>query len=71
MSGKYSGDAVHFESCEDLAVHLFDRAVEPGGGGTTRLKIALLSGLFARRKWRELHTDTGHDMSDSAKDSDD
>lgn len=58
MSDASTDGTVSFGSCEDLAIHLYDRAVEPGDGGSIRLKIALLSGLFARRKWRELQTAT-------------
>ncbi len=47
-------ETVQFESPADLAHHIFDEAVEPGDTGKTRLRLALLSGVFARRKWRDL-----------------
>ena len=42
-----------FETPGDLAVELFDRALEPGMTGRERLRLAVAAAVFARRKWRE------------------
>lgn len=53
-----SGGTSRFKSPAELGQYLFDRTVDPRDTGQTRLKLAVLSGLYARRKWREAHIET-------------
>lgn len=45
---------IKFESPGELGRYLFDRAVKPSDTGTMRLRLAVLSAVFARHKWNEI-----------------
>ena len=53
-----SGSTSQFKSPAELGRCLFNRTVDPGDTGQTRLRLAILSDLYARRKWRETHIET-------------
>lgn len=52
-----NAETVRFESPGELGRHLYDRGVRAGDTGRVRLRLALLSGVYARRLWQE-HADS-------------
>jgi hypothetical protein len=55
--GTDTSGTLRFTSAGDLAVGLFDRALEPGDTGAFRLKLAILCAMVARRQLRDAQTD--------------